>query len=316
MDQFEHRRELIDSEIDSALSGAKVVAVAGRGGLLKPLEGGTYQINDVMLSELKAELSNYHASNLGAFLANYYARRYGVNSYIVDPVTVDEFTEVARLSGIPWIKRKCRSHTLNIKAVARRAADMLDINYENARFVVAHLGGGTSIAALREGRIVDVNDALLGMGPYSPERAGALPIGPLIERCFSGEGTKQELIVELTKHGGIAAYCGTSDIRTVLKMAEDGDNTAILALDGMMYQNAKEIGAMATVLQGKVDAVIITGGIAYSEILMKKLESYVTYIAPILIFPGEDELKALAEGVFRVLDGIEEAKIYGDKKYI
>jgi len=311
MDQFEHRRSLIEKEIDNSIAGVTLLAIAGRGGLLKPLAGGAYQINAAMLSELKAVNLTYHASNLGAFLADFYARKYEVNAYIVDPVTVDEFTDLARISGVPWIKRKSRAHALNIKAVVRRATAQLGLELANTRLVVAHLGGGTSIAAVKGGKLVDVNDALLGMGPFSPERAGALPIGPLIERCFSGEVTKQELLVELTKRGGIAGYCGTSDIRIVLELADRGDDIASLALDGMMYQNAKEIGAMATVLQGKVDAVIITGGIAFSESLMEKLKSYVGYIAPVLVFPGEDELKALAEGVFRVLDGDEEVKNYG-----
>lgn len=309
-DQFDHRRELIDSELLPSVEDLIVVGAAGRGGLLKPLEGGTYRVNDAMLDDLKSGRSGNHASNLGAILADHYARHFGVEAYVVDPVTVDEFHELARLSGVPWIVRKSRSHALNIKAVVRRAAAELKIQVAETRFVVAHLGGGTSIAAVDRGRIIDVNDALIGMGPYSPERAGALPIGPLIERCFSGEVTKEELLEELSRRSGLTAYCRTSDVRELLRRAEEGDRKADLALKGMIYQNAKEIAAMAAVLQGRINAVLLTGGLAHSEELIGMLKPYIEFLSNVMVFPGEGELEALAEGAFRVIDGEEKAREY------
>ncbi|MFH0765203.1 MAG: butyrate kinase [Calditrichota bacterium] len=309
-DQFEYRRQLIDADILPLLQNYKVVGAVGRGGLLKPLPGGTYFVNEAMLSDLKLGRSGNHASNLGALLADYYAQRFGFKAFIVDPVTVDEFSDLARLSGAKWIQRKSRSHALNIKAVSRRAASQLGKMLNDTRFVVAHLGGGTSIAAVAGGRIIDVNDALLGMGPYSPERAGALPIGPLVEKCFSGEITREKLLSELSRQGGLMSYCGSSDAREVLERAHNGNQTADLALRGMIYQDAKEIGAIAAALQGRLDAVVITGGLAHSEEIMGMLKPYIEFLGQILVFPGEGELEALAEGAFRVIDGEEEGKEY------
>lgn len=311
VDQLDYRRELIDQDLEPLLKELRVIGVVGRGGLLKPLAGGTYFVNEVMLEYLRAAREGNHASNLGAMLADSFARKHGVKAFIVDPVTVDEFHDLARLSGINWITRKSRSHALNIKAVIRRAAAELKIKLEDSRFVVAHLGGGTSIAAVLSGKIIDVNDALLGMGSYSPERAGALPIGPLVERCFSGQVTRDELLTELSRKGGLTSYCGTSDAREVEKRALEGDKTAELALRGMIYQDAKEIGAMAAVMEGRLDAIILTGGLAHSEYLMGMLKPYIAFLTPnIMIFPGEGELEALAEGAFRVIDGAEEGKEY------
>ncbi len=308
--QFDHRRGLLDRELLPMLDGLKVVGVVGRGGLLKPLKGGTYRVNAAMLSDLKSGLSGFHASNLGAPLADHYARRFGVQAYIVDPVTVDEFHDLARISGVPWIERKSRSHALNIKAVVRRAAGELGLALEASRFVVAHLGGGSSIAAVVGGRIIDVNDALHGMGPYSPERAGALPIGPLVERCFSGETTREELLDELARRSGLTAYCGTADVPEVLRRAREGDSRADLAVRGMVYQDAKEIGAMAAVLGGRIDAVVVTGGLAHSAELVDMLKPYISFLGPVMVYPGEGELQALAEGAFRVIDGVETALEY------
>jgi len=309
-EQFEYRRELIDEALNPLLEGLEIIGAVGRGGLLKPLNGGTYRVNQQMLDDLKSARTGEHASNLGAILADYYARRFGVEAYIVDPVTVDEFHDLARISGVTWITRKSRSHTLNIKAVVRRAAAKLDKSVEDSRFVVAHLGGGTSIAAVKGGRIIDVNDALHGMGPYSPERAGALPIGPLIERCFSGEVTRDKLLEELAKRSGLMAYCGTADVVELLQRVKEDDENADKALRGMIYQNAKEIGAMAAVLEGKLDAVVVTGGLAHSHELMVMLKPYVSFLAPFIVYPGEGELQALAEGAFRVIDKQEQAREY------
>lgn len=310
IDQLDYRRGLLDEQLLPLVEDYSVAGVVGRGGLLKPLKGGTYIVNELMLDDLKSGKSGFHASGLGAILADYYARKYNVKAYIVDPVTVDEFHELSRLSGVPWISRKSRSHALNIKAVSRRAAAKLDIHFANSRFVVAHLGGGTSIAAVEGGRIIDVNDALLGMGPYSPERAGALPIGPLIEKCFSGQVDRETLVDELSRNSGLKAYTGTSDVRELLNRVNSGDREAKLAIEGMIYQDAKEIGAMAAVLKGKLNAVILTGGLANSQELMAMLKPYVSFLGPFVVFPGEGELQALAAGAFRVIDNEETAFDY------
>ncbi|MDP8229115.1 MAG: butyrate kinase, partial [Candidatus Electryoneaceae bacterium] len=309
-DQFEYRRDLIDRELDPLLGDYKIVGTVGRGGVLKPLKGGTYIVNRTMLDYLISDEVANHASNLGAGLADHYARRFGVDAYIVDPVTVDEFPDVARISGVPWILRKSRAHALNIKAVVRRASADIGIEADQSRYVVAHLGGGISIAAVVGGRIIDVNDALIGMGPYSPERAGALPIGPLIDRCFSGNVTKEELLHELSRNSGLKAYCGTSDVREILERIANGDQQADSALKGMIYQNVKEIGAMAAVLEGRLDAVLLTGGLAHSTEIVEMLTTPLFYLGKILVYPGEGELRALAQGAFRVIDGVEETREY------
>jgi len=310
LDQFDYRRALIDADLVQLLSEVKIVGVVGRGGLLKPIEGGVYRVNKVMLDELRSPTISNHASNLGAALADYYARRFDVEAFIVDPVTVDEFDELARLSGVKWCQRKSRSHALNIKTVARKAAAAVGKAVADTRFVTAHLGGGTSIAAVVGGRIVDVNDALHGMGPYSPERAGALPIGPLIEHCFSGKVTQKDLLDELARKSGLMAYCGTSDVKEIIARAHAGDEQSDLALRGMLYQDAKEIGAIAAALKGRFDAIVITGGLAHSEEIIEMLKEYIQFLGRILVFPGEGELEALAEGAFRVIDKVEEAKEY------
>lgn len=309
-DQFEYRRSLIDRELEPVLDRVKVVGTVGRGGPLKPLKGGTYLVNKAMLDDLVSGKYANHASNLGAVLADHYARRFNVEAYVVDPVTVDEFHDVARLSGVPWIERKSRVHALNIKAVIRRASKSLGKTVEESRFVVAHLGGGTSIAAVSGGKIIDVNDALHGMGPFSPERAGALPIGPLVERCFSPGIKRENLLSELAHEAGLKAYCGTSDVREVLRQKKSGDKQADIALRTMIYQNAKEIGAMAAALEGRLDAVIITGGLAQSEEIIDMLKPYISFLGDVIVYPGEGELTALAEGAFRVIDGVETAGEY------
>jgi len=309
-DQLDYRKKLINQELESALGDIKIVGAVGRGGPLKPLKGGTYKVSDAMLEDLQSCKYSNHASNLGAMLARRYATRFQVNAYVVDPITVDEFDDLARLSGVPWIKRKSRAHALNIKAVVRRVSSDLGKDVTDSNYVVAHLGGGISIAAVRHGRIIDVNDALHGMGPYSPERAGALPIGPLVEACFSGATTKGELLEELGRGAGLKGYLGTSDVREILKRIANGDQEADLFLRGMIYQISKEIGAMSVVLKGEMDAIILTGGLAHSEEIISMLKPYISFLGDILVYPGEGELQALAEGAFRVIDGVEEALEY------
>jgi butyrate kinase len=286
------------------------IAAVGRGGLLGPLEGGTYRITQEMLSDLESGRFSYHASNLGAMMAQRFADECGVPGFVVDPVTVDNFHLVARISGVPEIERRCRSHALNIKAQAREVANKLGKPLTHTHFVVAHLGGGISVCALEGGRIIDVNDALLGMGPFSPERAGALPIGPLVDLAFSGKYTREQLLQKLSRESGMVAYLGTNDLREVERRIEEGDEEAEVIFSAMVYQIVKEIGAMAVVFHGELDGVILTGGMVYSERLSEQLMSRVSFLGSVYRRPGELEMVALAKGAFRVLDGEEEAKEY------
>ncbi len=310
VDQLNYRTGLIEEAINPMIADHQVIGVVGRGGLLKPMDGGTYSVNEKMINDLHSSNISNHASNLGALIAQRFAKRLGVQAYIVDPVTVDEFVDVARVSGVRWCERKSRTHALNIKFSARRAANELGKELEDTRFVIAHLGGGTTIAAVLGGKIIDANDALHGMGPFSPERAGALPIGPVIEHCFTEGVVKKDLLDDLARKSGLMAYCGTSDVRDVLKMIDQGDEPADLALRAMIYQDAKEIGAMGAVLEGWIDAVVITGGLAHSIEVVGMLRPYIAYLGEVLVYPGEGELEALAAGAFRVIDGVEKVKEY------
>jgi butyrate kinase len=285
-------------------------AVAGRGGLIKPIESGVYRINAKMLSDL-ASAAAAHASSLGAIIASEIASPLGIPAFVVDPIVVDEMDRNAKITGMPGIERNSVFHALNQKAIARRLAAQTGRAYENARFIVAHLGGGITVGAHRYGRVIDVNDALAGEGPFTPERSGAIPALPLIRMCFSGEYTQEEMIEKVTRKGGILAYLGTADLRKVQKMINDGDEFAALVLDSMAYQVAKEIGAMAAVLEGRVDAIILTGGLAHSTRFTGSIKQRVDSLAPVHVFPGEDELLALMEGALRVLRGEEAAASYG-----
>ena len=310
-EQFDLRRDAIVKWLDSISDNdRRFDAVAGRGAPLKPLEGGTYSISQQMLDDVRTSRYSNHASNLGPILADYFSRKLGVPAYITDPITVDNLSDVARISGLPEIERKCRSHALNIKAVGRAVAAEMRKRLDEADFVVAHMGGGISVAALQRGRIVDVNDGLLGMGPFSPDRAGALPIGALVELCFSGKYDKKELLTTLSKKSGLMAYLGESDLREVEKMIEGGDRKATLVFDAMTYQIAKEIGAAAAALSGDVDAIILTGGMAKSRRLTDAITTHVEFIAPVNVVPGEYEMEALAEGAIRALSGEEAVKTY------
>lgn len=284
-------------------------AVVARGGLLKPLPSGTFKVNPRMLEDLQLRPQAHHASNLGAFIADAISRQFGIPAFIVDPVSVDEFNPLARYSGLPEIPRRALSHALNIKAVARDVAKEMGKKIEECNFVVAHLGGGISVVPLESGRIVDANDANQG-GPFSPERAGALPTVDLVRLAFSGKFTEKELITRMTKKGGLAAYLGTNDAREVERRISQGDSYALEVYQAMAYQISKEIGAMATVLKGKVDRVIITGGLAYSTVLVPWIVERISFIAPAVIKPGEGEMRALALGALRVLKGEEQPKDY------
>lgn len=309
-DQFEYRRDIILNWMkDEGYTPEQLTAVVGRGGLLKPMPSGTYKVTEPLMEDLRIGVQGEHASNLGGLIARSIADVTGVEAYIVDPVAVDEFQEVARVSGMPEIKRRSLLHALNIRAIAIHAAKEMNKSVNDVNMVVAHLGGGISVVPMRKGKMIDANNAN-EMGPFSPERSGGLPVGDLAKLCYSGKYSPKELKQKMRGKGGLVAYLGTNDAREVLKMIESGDEKAKLVFEAMGYQIAKEIGAMSTVLMGDVDAIVLTGGVAYSEYLTNYIKDMVGFIAPVVVKPGEDEMKALNEGVMRVVSGEETAKIY------
>jgi butyrate kinase len=309
--QYAFRRDAVLSLLDEhQIELDSLDAVVGRGGILRPVPSGTYRVNEKMLDELRHPKEREHASNLGALMADDVARRAGIPAFIVDPVCVDEFDEIARISGLPEIERRSLSHALNLKAAARRAARELGKRYDEVNLVVVHLGGGISVSPHRRGRMVDVNQALDGTGPFAPERAGGLPVGDVIRMCYSGKYTYEEMSKKIAGHGGLVAHLGTNDARQVERRIEEGDAHARLIYQAMAYQIAKEIGLMATVLKGNVDAIVLTGGLARSELLVDWIVERVEWIAPVMIYPGEDEMLAMAQGALRVLRGEEEALDY------
>ncbi len=287
-------------------------AVVGRGGMVRPIPGGTYMVTDTLVRDLKSQVGGEHASNLGGMLARDIADRAGIPSFIVDPVAVDEFDDIARISGMPEIYRMSHSHALNIKAVARRTAQKMARPLCELDLIVVHLGGGISVGALKGGRQIDVNDANEG-GPFSPERTGSLAAMDLVDLCYSGKYTHAQMKKKILGLGGMTAYLGTNDIREAERKIEGGDEYAQLVFSAMAYQVAKEIGSMAAVLKGKADAIVLTGGGAYSGRLVSEIEDRVKFIAPVLREPGEDEMRSLALGALRVLDGEETAKLYEDE---
>lgn len=309
-DQYEYRKDMILNWMkDEGYSTNQLKAVVGRGGLLKPMPSGTYTVTEPMIEDLKIGIQGEHASNLGGIIARAIADIESVEAYIADPVAVDEFEEVARVSGMPDIKRKSLLHALNIRAIAHSVAADKGVHINDLNLVVAHLGGGISVVPMRKGRMIDANNAN-EMGPFSPERAGGLPVGDIVKMCFSGEYTMKTLKPKLRGKGGLVAYLGTNDAREVLKMIEAGDEKAKLVFEAMGYQIAKEIGSMATALKGKIDAIVLTGGVAYSEYLTNYIKDMVGFIAPVIIKPGEDEMTALNECVIRVLNNEETPKVY------
>lgn len=310
-DQYEWRKEEIKRLLkENGISLDTFDAFVGRGGVLKPMKSGTYRVNEAMLLDIKKSSNGEHASNLGALIAHSLSDEFGKESFIADPVVVDELEDVARISGLKEIERISIFHALNQKAVARRFAKENKLNYKDLNLIVVHLGGGISIGAHMNGKVVDVNNALNGEGPFSPERTGTLPVASLVEMCFSGKYSKAEILKKISGKGGIVSYLGTNDVRQVQSMIENGDSYAKLIYEAMAYQISKEIGAAATVLKGKIDGILITGGIAYSEKMVGLIKERVGFLGEIHIYPGEDELLALAEAAVRVLDGEEEAMIY------
>lgn len=311
--QFAYRRRLVLEALEkSGVKPADLDAVVGRGGLLKPIPGGTYLVNEAMLADLRAQKRGAHASNLGGLVARSIADALGIPAYIVDPVGVDEKEPLSRISGMPENPRESLFHALNQKAVARRAAQDLGKEYTDINLIVAHLGGGISVGAHARGRVIDVNDALAGDGPFTPERSGGLPVGKLVEMCYSGLYTKEEMMQKIVGSGGLAAYLGTTDALAVESRIAGGDQEARLVYEAMAYQVAREIGACAAVLKGDVAAVVITGGIAHSRMLVAWIEERVRFIAPVRVYPGEHEMEALAAGGLRVLAGLEKAQNYAE----
>jgi butyrate kinase len=311
-DQFHFRRNLIMNELsERKIDLERIAAVVGRGGLVRPIESGIYKVNQRMKDDLADGFSGQHASNLGGLIADDIASSLCcATAYIVDPVVVDELQSIARISGHPEIERKSIFHALNQKAVARIYATSIGRKYENLNLVVAHMGGGVSVGAHKNGRVIDVNNGLNGDGPFSPERSGGLPSRQLVDLCFSGRFSYDELKEMITGKGGMIAYLGTNSFIEVCKMAEEGDKKAILIRKAASYQIGKEIGAMAAVLNGKVDAIILTGGMAYQDTNISEIRSMVSFIANVVVYPGEDELKALAFNGLLALDGKIEIKDY------
>lgn len=311
VDQKDFRKDIITNLLKSKDFDIKSLdVVVGRGGMLKPIPGGTYAVTEGLLADLKAGVQGQHASNLGGILAKEIADSIGVPSYIVDPVVVDELMPIARYSGVPELPRVSIFHALNQKAVAKRYAKEAGKPYESLRLIVVHMGGGVSVGAHENGRVVDVFNALDGDGAFSPERAGGVPSGALIKMCFSGKYSEKEVYGKVVGKGGFNAYLGTNDMRDVTKRANEGDEKAAEAKQAFLLQVSKDIGSMACVLKGKVDRIIVTGGIAYGADVVAALKERAEWIAPFTVYPGEDELLALAQGALRVLNGEEEPKVY------
>jgi len=311
IDQLDFRKEVIMSAIeDAGIKTESLNAVVARGGMLKPIIGGTYEVNNLMIEELKVGARGQHASNLGAIIAHAIASVSNSPSYIVDPPVVDEMEDVARISGYPEIPRISAFHALNQKAIAKRAAKEMGKSYDEINLIVVHMGGGISVGAHKNGKIIDVNNALNGEGPLTPERCGTLPAGQLVDLCFSGKYAHDELKAKLFRKGGLVAYLNTNDGREVNKRVKDGDKEAELVYRAMAYQVAKDIGAAAAVLHGKIDAICITGGLAYDEMLVGWIKERISFLSEIRVYGGEDEMIALAQGALRVLKGEEKALEY------
>ncbi len=311
LDQLDFRRDVIlDAIQQSGIALSDLDAVIGRGGLLKPIPSGTYEVNAQMIEDIKERPAGHHASNLGALLATEIATRAGVKAYIADPVVVDELQDVARLTGLPELERQSIFHALNQKAVARVYADKIGKPYEELNLVVAHMGGGISIGAHRKGLVVDVNNALDGEGPFSPERAGTMPALAFAKMCMSGNYTLAEIAKKINGKGGVVAHLDTNDMREVENRYNAGDQKAILVSNAMAYGVGKFIGQMIAVLKGEVDAVILTGGIAYDRNVVGYIKEMIEPMAKVVVMPGENELEALAMNAQRVLEGKLTPKVY------
>lgn len=312
-DQINMRRDVIIEWMESIeISTKQLKAVVGRGGLLAPMPGGTYVVTETMINDLVLAKRGEHASNLGAIIAKSIAQKENIKSYIVDPVSVDEFDDVARISGMPELERKSQGHALNIKAVARKVSQDLNKEFKDLRLIVAHLGGGISVCPVANGKNLDYNNAN-EMGPFSPERACGLPVFDLVKMCYSNDYTEKEMQIKLKGKGGLVAYLGTNDAREVEAMIKENNQKAKLIYEAMGYQISKEIGAMATVLKGNLDAVVLTGGLAHSRYLVDYIRSKVEFLGRFIVIAGEDEMMALNLGALRVENKEEVAKIYEEE---
>lgn len=312
---WEKQKELRKKEILQRLENhqfslQKLSAIAARGGLIKPVKSGTYLINQQMIEDLKEAKRGNHASNLGAIIAKEIAEKLNIAAFIVDPVVVDEMEDIYRLSGMPILERTSIFHALNHKATARRYAKEQGKRYENINLIVCHLGGGITVGAHQKGRVIDVNNALDGDGPMSPERSGSVPIGPLYRLILSGKYSFDEIRQMNVGSGGLVAYLGTNNAQEVIERIKQGDQYAKTVIDAMIAQIAKEIGAAATVLKGDFEAILITGGLANESYIIDRLKKRIAFLGPIHIYPGENEMEALALGVLQVLNGEVSAYIY------
>jgi butyrate kinase len=311
MDQFAYRMDSIDRYLaEGGYSGVRFDAVVGRGGLVRPVAGGVYLVNDLLERDLRLGVSGEHASNLGGVLARAVARRHAAPAYVVDPPVIDELWPVARLSGLAGVERKSMFHALNQRAAAHEAARQLGREYHELNLVVVHMGSGITVGAHRQGRVVDVNNGLNGDGPFSPERTGGLPLIGVLELIEKGTHSVEELKGMIARRGGFHSYLGTVDLREVELRREQGDERAALVLDALVYQVAKEIGALAAALDGEVDGIVLTGGLAHGAKVVEALTRKVRFLAPVLVRPGEYEIEALVDGALRVVSGVEEARIY------
>ncbi|MBN1332882.1 MAG: butyrate kinase [Synergistales bacterium] len=311
-DQYEFRLGTIEEAVNKHnVSFDDLHAVVGRGGVIDPIPGGTYRVNQALIERSKLGKPWDHASNLGCIIADAIAQPRNIPAFIVDPVAVDEMDEYAKITGLPELPKHSLSHALNIKSTVRMASRDLEKDWKEMNFVVVHLGGGISVCAHRKGKMVDLNSGN-DFGPFSPERTGGLPAGDLARICYSGEYNLKDMLKKLVGYGGIMAYLGTSDMREVRKRINEGDEKARLVVNSMVFQICKEIGAQATSMAGKVDAILVTGGVAYDTDMVAAITEKVQWIAPVLVYPGEDEMKPLALGGLRVLKGEEEPESYSD----
>ncbi len=311
-DQFEFRKRCILGELgDAGIEIESLNAVIGRGGLIKPIPSGVYEVNKAMIRDLKRKVLVEHASNLGGLIANDIAVSIpAARAFIADPIVVDEMQDVAKITGHPLFERRSIFHALNHKAIGRTHAESIDSEYDKLNLIIAHLGGGVSVGAHKQGRVIDVNNALDGEGPFSPERSGTLPAGCLARICFDDKYTHDDVKRMITGQGGLMAYFNTNDAYEIEIRAGDGDPKAILIQNAMAYQIGKEIGAMSAVLKGRVHAIILTGGMAHNPTIVSYIKDMVSYIAPVIIYPGEDEMKALAMNALMVMTGKINPKVY------
>ncbi|MBO5160439.1 MAG: butyrate kinase [Lachnospiraceae bacterium] len=311
LDQKEFRaNDILEFLSSHSIDCSKLDAVVGRGGLLRPIESGAYLVNENMLSDLEKPSALRHASALGGLIAHEIAKKYDIPAFICDATVTDELLDFVRISGLPEIERTSQFHCLNAKAMAKKCAAEQGISYTQGNYIVAHMGGGTTVSAHRKGRIVDTTNGVTGEGPFSPNRPGSLPAEDLIRMCFSGKYTEKEMLAKIHSNGGIKAYLGTTDMIEVTANAQNGDEKAALIINALTYQVASDICAKAAVLNCEVDGIILTGGLAYSELITSKIKERITRLGKVYVYPGEDELGALTAGVLPILKGTEKYKVY------